>query len=195
MTANPLLIGSANPKKLGELEAILGNRLPVVSLHNWPQITEPAETESTLEGNAVLKARYYHAQTGLPCLSDDTGLEVAALNGAPGVYSARYAGPENNAEANMRKLLTALEGVTERQACFRTVLAYVDAQGELHTFVGELRGIIGTEPRGSFGFGYDPIFIPEGESRTLAELEPEVKKQMSHRARALQAFAQFIERQ
>lgn len=191
MKPDTIFFGTGNPKKLKEIQEILGDRIALKSFRDLPEPLEVEETEPTLEGNARLKAMAFFAHTGLPCFADDTGLEVEALNGAPGVYSARYAGPEGNAEANMAKLLGALEGQENRNARFRTVIAWYDGK-ELRYFEGELRGRIGHERRGKEGFGYDPLFIPEGEERTLAEMAPEEKNAISHRGQAVQKFAQFI---
>ncbi len=186
-----LFFGTGNAKKLKEIGEILGNRFQILSFHDLEAPLEVEETEDTLQGNARLKALAFFEATGIPCFADDTGLEVTALDGAPGVYSARYAGPENNAEANMAKLLDALSGHTDRSARFRTVIAWYDGT-ELQYFEGALLGHIGFEPRGRSGFGYDPIFIPEGEMRTLAEMSPEEKNAISHRARAVNSFAAYL---
>jgi XTP/dITP diphosphohydrolase len=156
-----------------------------------PAPLEVDETEPTLQGNAQLKAIAFFEQTGIPCFADDTGLEVAALDGAPGVYSARYAGPANDAQANMAKLLAALADKADRSARFRTVIAWYDGQ-ELRFFEGELRGHIGFAARGDMGFGYDPIFIPEGDARTLAELSADEKNAISHRGLAVRKFAAYL---
>jgi XTP/dITP diphosphohydrolase len=191
MMGRTIFFGTGNAKKLQEIHGILGDRFEIKSFKDLPEPLEVEETEATLEGNARLKALAFHAVTGLPCFADDTGLEVEALDGAPGVYSARYAGPENDAQANMEKLLAALQGQTNRQARFRTVIAWYDGAA-LRLFEGVLRGRIGTERRGIEGFGYDPLFIPEGEVRTLAEMTPTEKNAISHRAQAVQQLAHFL---
>ena len=156
-----------------------------------PEIPEVPETEDTLEGNAELKARAFFKITSLPCFADDTGLEVEALNGAPGVFSARYAGEECIAENNMQKLLIELKNSANRKAQFRTVIAWFDGSKVLF-FAGILKGTIATEKRGTHGFGYDPLFIPEGYTQTLAELGPEEKNKISHRALGVGEFTRFL---
>jgi XTP/dITP diphosphohydrolase len=186
-----LFFGTGNPKKLKEIREILGDQFTLVSFTDLPAPLEVEETEDTLEGNAILKARSYHAATGLPCFADDTGLEVAALGGRPGVYSARYAGLDGDATRNMQKLLQELDGVADRSARFRTVIAWYDGQ-DLRTFEGILSGRIGTAPVGSNGFGYDPVFLPDGMDRTLAELDADAKNAISHRGQALRKFVDFL---
>lgn len=187
-----LFFGTGNAKKLKEIREILGDRYTLMSFNDLPAPMDVEETEDTLEGNAILKARAYHAATGLPCFADDTGLEVTALGGRPGVYSARYAGPEGDAARNMAKLLHELDGVTDRSARFRTVIAWYDGQ-DLHTFEGVLTGSIGTTPIGSNGFGYDPVFIPAGQDRTLAQMDADEKNAISHRGQALRKFENFLQ--
>jgi XTP/dITP diphosphohydrolase len=191
MAMQQIFFGTGNAKKLKEIHEILGNRFEIKSFHDLPAPLEVEETEDTLQGNAQLKALAFYEATGMPCFADDTGLEVNALGGAPGVYSARYAGPEGDAQANMRKLLDALGARTDREARFRTVIAWYDGQ-ELRFFEGELRGRIGFEPIGSSGFGYDPIFYPEGHDRTLAQMSAEEKNAISHRGLAVQQFAAYL---
>lgn len=186
-----LFFGTGNAKKLKEIGEIIGDRFEILSFHDLPEPLEVDETEPTLQGNARLKALAFFAATGIPCFADDTGLEVTALDGAPGVYSARYAGPENNAQANMAKLIAALEGKPDRSAKFRTVIAWFDGTDVLY-FEGALQGQIGLEQRGDTGFGYDPIFIPDGHTRTLAEMTPAEKNAISHRGRAVQQFAAYL---
>jgi non-canonical purine NTP pyrophosphatase, rdgB/HAM1 family len=164
-----LFIGSGNPHKVDEIAAFLGDQVFVSSFRDYPPMQEPEETGDTLQENALLKAQHYFRLTGQPTLADDTGLEVEALNGEPGVYSARYAGPRSNAAENMQKLLDRLLGRTSRQAQFRTVLVYIGEDGATHFFEGVLRGFITQMPKGSQGFGYDPIFQPNHLEKTLAE--------------------------
>jgi len=187
-----LFFGTGNPHKLAEIKGILDPKIQVSSFQDLPAKLEVEETESTLEGNAQLKAHAFFAHTGIPCFADDTGLEVPALQGAPGVYSARYAGPEGDAEANMRKLLQALSGVDHREAQFRTVVAFYDGS-TTHLFEGILKGQIALEKSGAGGFGYDPIFIPEGDTLSLATYSPTAKNAISHRGIAIRKFAAFIE--
>jgi XTP/dITP diphosphohydrolase len=186
-----MLLCTGNPGKAAELRALLPSGVEVVTLADVGLPTDLPEEADTLEGNALQKARFAHARTGLPCLADDTGLEVCALGGAPGVHSARYAGEAKDAGANMRKLLAALEGKEDRRACFRTVLAWV-AAGEERIFEGMVEGRIVLEPRGSKGFGYDPVFLPQGSALTFAEMDAAEKNALSHRARAMHAAAAFL---
>lgn len=152
----------------------------------------PEEGE-TLEANALQKARFVHQRTGLPCLSDDSGLEVLALEGRPGIRSARYAGEEKDAVANMRLLLQEMEGAVDRRARFRTVLAWVTAEGE-HLFEGSVEGLIISAPRGAHGFGYDPLFAPIGHEQTFAEMGLEEKQRLSHRGKALRQWLEFLQK-
>lgn len=186
-----MLLCTGNPGKAAELRALLPSGVEVVTLADVGLPTDLPEEADTLEGNALQKARFAHARTGLPCLADDTGLEVCALGGALGVHSARYAGEAKDAGANMRKLLAALEGKEDRRACFRTVLAWV-AAGEERIFEGMVEGRIVLEPRGSKGFGYDPVFLPQGSALTFAEMDAAEKNALSHRARAMHAAAAFL---
>ena len=186
-----LFFGTGNPKKLKEIGEILGDTFEIKSFRDLPAPLEVEETESTLEGNAKLKALAFYKETGIPCFADDTGLEVEALDGAPGVYSARYAGPENDAQANMQKLLSELEGKSNRNAQFRTSIAWYDGK-ELRFFEGIVKGQIATNQKGTNGFGYDPIFVPEGGSRSMAELSADEKNNISHRGRAVREFAKYL---
>ncbi|MEX0593416.1 MAG: RdgB/HAM1 family non-canonical purine NTP pyrophosphatase [Balneolaceae bacterium] len=182
------LIASANPHKARELREIVAPLgLDVQTLADLNLDGQVEEDQETLEGNALKKARYWHDRTGWPVLADDTGLEVEALGGAPGVYSARYAGEEADDWKNVSKLLRELEGETNRAARFRTVIARVNESGE-QTYEGICSGHILYQRVGEGGFGYDPVFCPEGEERSFAELMPEEKNRISHRGRALQAL-------
>jgi XTP/dITP diphosphohydrolase len=178
------LLCTGNPGKAAELRALLPVGIELVTLTEAGLPTDLPETGDTLEANALQKARYAHERSGLPCIADDTGLEVDALNGAPGVLSARYAGEAKDPAANMAKLLHELQGVTDRSARFRTVIALVDGEGE-RTFEGEVRGTITEAPRGTGGFGYDPVFLPEMSDLTFAELDPRRKNAISHRGMAV----------
>ena len=187
-----LLLCSGNPGKIAELIALLPSGMELLSLKDENLPLDLPETGNTLKENALQKARFAHERTGLPCLADDSGLEVDALDGAPGVYSARFAGPEKNDKANMELVLQKLGDSEERSARFRTVLAYVDAR-ETRYFEGVVEGTIAMQGRGEGGFGYDPIFIPDGEQRSFAEMEAQEKNAMSHRAKAMQAFLQYLQ--
>ena len=180
-----------NAHKLEEVTAILGNRIELLSLKDIHCHTDIPETADTLEGNALLKAQYIYENYQMDCFADDTGLEVEALNGEPGVYSARYAGDIHNSEANMLKLLHNMENKENRQAQFRTVISLILDETE-YQFEGIIKGKIITEKRGSSGFGYDPIFIPEGYDKTFAELGDEIKNKISHRAQAVNKLCKFL---
>ncbi len=190
-----LLIGSGNPDKSKELQRLLANTdWHVKGLSDFPSVDEPEEDQDTFEGNGLLKARYYSEKFGLPCVADDSGIEVDALDGAPGVYSARYAGEECSYDDNNRKLLEALAELPDekRGARFVCCAAFVDPQGAMHVERGTVEGRIAHELRGTNGFGYDPLFIPQGCSETFAELEPDVKHSMSHRGRAFRAMCEYL---
>ena len=180
-----------NAHKLEEVTAILGNRIELLSLKDINCHTDIPETADTLEGNALLKAQFIQENYQMDCFADDTGLEVEALNGEPGVYSARYAGDGHNAEANMLKLLHAMEGIENRKAQFRTVFALI-IDGKEHLFEGVIKGEIIKTRRGNSGFGYDPIFVPEGYSQTFAEMGNELKNKISHRAIATNKLCKFL---
>lgn len=187
-----IVLATRNPGKVAELRALLVD-LPVelISAADVAGAPEVEEDAPTLEGNARKKALALHRHTGLPALADDTGLEVAALGGAPGVHSARYAGPAADDAANRAKLLDALGSRPDRAARFRTVLAFAEA-GEVQLFEGVCAGGIMHEERGNGGFGYDALFVPEGETQTFAEMPAEAKNRISHRARALARFAAYL---
>ena len=171
-----LVFATNNRYKLDEVRAIVGDRVEVLSLNDIDCHDDIPETADTLQGNALIKARYIYEKYGVDCFADDTGLEVEALDGAPGVYSARYAGEECDPEANMRKLLHNLTGKSNRNAQFRTVIALI-INGEEHLFNGVVKGAITTEKRGDSGFGYDPVFVPDGYSDSFAQMSGDMKKQ------------------
>ena len=181
-----IVFATNNKNKLAEIrEMLAGSGIEVLSLADIGCHDDIPETADTLEGNALQKARYIHEKYQMNCFADDTGLEVTALGGAPGVYSARYAGGKgHDSEANMAKLLAELEGKADRTARFRTVVALITDDGE-KLFDGIVTGCITEERRGGEGFGYDPIFRPDGYDNTFAELGHEVKNKISHRARAV----------
>lgn len=191
MEMKTLVFATNNAHKLEEVRAILGERFRIVSLKEIGCTDEIPETADTLEGNALQKARYILDKFGYDCFADDTGLEVEALGGAPGVYSARYAGPGHDAEANMRKLLQEMTGKENRAARFRTVIALL-MDGKEHLFEGRVNGSIIAERRGGSGFGYDPVFVPEGYEETFAELGNDIKNRISHRAKAVEKLAEFL---
>jgi XTP/dITP diphosphohydrolase len=184
-----------NKHKLEEVGDILKERVDILSLNDIDCHDDIPETADTLEGNALIKAHYIYDKYHKNCFADDTGLEVEALGGAPGVYSARYAGGEgHDSEANMTKLLINLEGEANRKARFRTVVALI-IDGEEHLFEGIVEGRIIDERRGGQGFGYDPIFVPDGFDKTFAELGEEVKNTISHRSRAVNKLCEFLKHQ
>jgi XTP/dITP diphosphohydrolase len=189
-----LVLCTGNPGKVTELQALLPSGVTVRSLADVGIGPELPETGDTLEANAAQKAEHVHRLTGLPCLADDTGLEVDALGGDPGVRSARYAGEAKDPAANMALLLERLHGATDRGARFRTVLAFTTAEGTT-LFDGEVRGTITTAPHGTGGFGYDPVFLPEMSDLTFAELPVAKKNAISHRGRAMWRFAQWLHEQ
>ncbi|MBR5851935.1 MAG: non-canonical purine NTP diphosphatase [Bacteroidaceae bacterium] len=186
-----LVFATNNKHKLQEVRDIVGNRVEVLSLSDIGCCDDIPETADTLQGNALIKARHICGKYGLDCFADDTGLEVEALGGAPGVYSARYAGEECDSEANMRKLLENLTGKSNRNAQFRTVIALI-IDGKEMLFDGIVKGTIATEKKGDSGFGYDPIFIPEGHTESFAQMSGEMKNSMSHRFRATQQLGDYL---
>jgi XTP/dITP diphosphohydrolase len=187
-----LVFATNNKHKLEEMRAILGGKVELLSLADIDCHDDIPETADTLEGNALIKARYIYDKYGCSCFADDTGLEVDALGGEPGVYSARYAGENNDSEANMRKLLQNLTGKSERSAQFRTVIALI-IEGEEFLFDGIVRGRISEERMGSAGFGYDPIFVPDGYEESFAQMAAEQKNAISHRSRAASALNDYLE--
>jgi len=185
-----IVIASQNPDKVREVESVIAFVAPWVEIVRGLEWPEVEETEATLQGNALLKARAVVKATGIAALADDTGLEVRALGGAPGVRTARFAGPEATYQDNVSHLLKVLAGHDDRAATFRTAVAMVDEMGSVVTVEGRLEGRIAETPRGDGGFGYDPVFEVDG--RTLAEISEEEKNHMSHRARALRVLAEEV---
>jgi len=195
--AEILLIGSGNPDKARELAALMAG-LPweVRGLKDYPPVAEPEENGETFEANAILKARYYSGHFGVACVADDSGLEVDALEGAPGVYSARYAGPGCSYDDNNEKLLDALEGVPwhERTARFRCCAALViPGEEEAHVELGTAEGHVAAICEGTQGFGYDPLFVPLGEDRTFGQMAPAAKHALSHRGEAFRKMRAYLE--
>ena len=188
-----IVFATHNKNKLEEVAALLSPSYQVVGLSDIGCKEEIAETANTLEGNASIKSRYVYNTYGLNCFSDDTGLEVAALEGAPGVYSARYAGNNHDSQANMDKLLYNLEEIENREAQFRTVVSLL-LDGKEYFFEGIVEGVITREKKGSSGFGYDPIFRPNGFKQTFSELGEEVKNKISHRAKAINKLIEFLQK-
>lgn len=198
-----IVFATNNQHKLQEIRDILGSEFEIVSLKDIGCDVDIPETGNTLEDNAMQKAQYVYDHYNLSCFADDTGLEVEALNGEPGVRSARYAeGTDHDSEANMAKLLRNLEGKDNRKARFRTVIALIQKQDvcpcgctsikKVNRFEGIVDGSIATEKHGSAGFGYDPIFVPEGYDKSFAELGESIKNGISHRARAVAKLAEYL---
>ena len=188
-----IIFATANPGKLREAAEVLGPDYEVVSPASLGITEDIPETGSTLQENSLQKARSLFERTGLPCFADDTGLEVDALGGAPGIYSARYAGPGHDSQANMEKLLAEMKDKPSRRARFHTVVTLILADGETHFFEGICEGAIARERHGAGGFGYDPVFLPDAyPGRTLAEVSEEEKNAVSHRGRALQAMSRWL---
>ena len=186
-----LIFATNNAHKLSEVQALLGDAFTLVTLRECGITEDIPETADTLEGNALQKARYVYEKTGLDCFADDTGLEVDALGGAPGVHSARYATDGHDFAANNRLLQKNLEGITDRTARFRTVIALI-LDGVEYTFEGRVEGTIATAESGSEGFGYDPLFVPSGEIITFAQMSAEAKNAISHRGRAVAKLVNFL---
>ncbi|WP_321519617.1 non-canonical purine NTP diphosphatase [uncultured Bacteroides sp.] len=188
---NKLVFATNNKHKLEEVSSILNDKIEILSLKDINCDVDIPETANTLEGNAILKAQYIHENYGLNCFADDTGLEIEAINNEPGVYSARYAGTDKSSEANMLKVLKNLEGIENRKAQFRTAVSLI-IDDKKYLFEGIIKGNIIKEKRGNSGFGYDPIFVPEGFDKTFAELGNEIKNKISHRALAINKLCDFL---
>jgi XTP/dITP diphosphohydrolase len=186
-----LVFASNNKNKIAEIQQQVGLQFQIVSLEEIGCFVDIPETAETIEGNAILKANYVTENFGLPCFADDTGLEIEALNNEPGVYSARYAGEQKNPEDNMNLVLEKLASQTNRKAQFKTIIA-LNVNNEQHLFEGVVKGEITTEKSGNMGFGYDPIFQPEGFLTTFAEMSMEQKSVISHRGIAVQKLINFL---
>ena len=186
-----IIFATNNAHKLHEVRQILGSRFNVLSLEQAGIDTEIPEDHDTLEDNALQKAQFIFDRTGTASFADDTGLEVDALGGLPGVYSARYAGESKNPADNVKKLLSEMHGKENRKARFRCVIAWV-SENEKITFEGIVNGTITMQTYGSGGFGYDPVFVPEGYNKTFAELPAEIKNSISHRGRAVELFSEYL---
>lgn len=186
-----IVFASNNKNKIQEIQQLLPETIQLMSLEDIGCFEEIPENAATIEGNAILKADYVTQKYGYDCFADDTGLEVTALNGEPGVYSARYAGEQRSAEDNMNKLLTELSTKNNRQAQFKTVIT-LNYKGEQHLFTGIAKGSITANKSGDKGFGYDPVFQPNGYNETFAELPIETKNRISHRGIAVQKLISFF---
>jgi len=186
-----LIFATGNPHKAAEVQYLLPEGIRIRTLREIGIEEEIPETGKTLEENAILKAEYVRQRSRQNVFAEDTGLEVKALHNAPGVYSARYAGPARDSRANLEKLLREMEGAKDRRARFRTVIALI-LNNEIHRFEGIVNGHIAESASGNGGFGYDPVFIPEGFDRSFAELGDELKSRISHRARAMKKMISFL---
>lgn len=189
-----LVFASQNAHKAAEIQTVIPSEISICTLTELGITEDIPETAATLEGNALMKMEYLVARLNLPCFADDTGLEIDALHGEPGVYSARYAGEQRNSVDNMQLVLEKLTGELNRKARFRTVIA-LWWEGNSHFFEGIVEGTITNAPVGNQGFGYDPIFQPAGSTKTFAEMTMEEKNQWSHRARAVQQLVEFLTKQ
>lgn len=186
-----LCFATNNKHKIEEVAFAIKNKITILSLSDIGCFEELPETRDTLEGNSLQKAEYVFQNFSIPCFADDTGLEVSALHNAPGVYSARYAGPQRNPDDNIDLLLKNLTGIADRQAQFRTIITLIGLD-KIYTFEGIVKGTISHQRKGSGGFGYDPIFIPEGHSKSFGEMSLEEKNTMSHRAIAIEKLTLFL---
>jgi XTP/dITP diphosphohydrolase len=186
-----LIFATNNSHKLREVKEILGHDFPLLSLKDADIDADIPETGETLEENAVQKARFIYERTGQNCFADDTGLEIDALGGRPGVYSARYAGEGCNFHDNVVKVLKEMEGMENRKACFRCVICLI-IDGKEHLFEGRIDGMILTEEHGEGGFGYDPVFLPDGQKQSFAQMPPYLKNGISHRGRAMMKMLRFL---
>lgn len=187
-----LLFATHNTNKAKEINDIIGPSFQVLTLSDIGYNKAIIENGDSFAANAMIKAKAGFNHSGMACFADDSGLKVSALNGAPGIYSARYAGKPKNDQKNIELLLRNMLDISDRRACFVTVICFKNAQG-IYTFEGICNGHIAHEPRGNSGFGYDPVFIPDGYQQTFAEMEPALKNQISHRAIALQKFIRFLQ--
>lgn len=186
-----IVFATNNNHKLDELRKLTEGKIEILSLNDIDCHDDIPETADTLEGNALIKARWVKDRYGYDCFADDTGLEVDALEGAPGVYSARYAGDEHDSKANMRLLLENMKGKNDRKARFRTVIALIEGD-DVHTFEGKVEGVITETPKGDSGFGYDPVFRPENMEITFAEMDAIAKNSISHRGRAVAKLIDYF---
>ena len=186
-----IVFATNNPNKLKEIQSLIPKEFEIISLKEIGCNEDIPETGDTLEANAFQKAHYIKDNFNYDCFADDTGLEIDELNGAPGVYSARYAGPERNANANMNKVLNELKGKKNRKAQFRTAIALI-LKGEEHLFEGKVEGYISKDKQGNEGFGYDPIFIPENDIRSFAQMSMQEKGAISHRGRAVKKLVTYL---
>lgn len=186
-----IVFATSNPNKIREVKELLKDRVSLLGLKDINCTEEIPETTNTIEGNALQKARYVYEHYNVNCFSEDSGLEIDALNGAPGVHTAYYAGPERDPDANMALVLEQLYNIVERGAQFKTVIALI-LDNQEYTFTGIARGKIALERTGNKGFGYDPIFIPNGYTHTFAEIDAKTKNSISHRGKAVRQLIEFL---
>jgi XTP/dITP diphosphohydrolase len=186
-----IVLASHNSNKVKEVQVLVPENIEILSLKDIQFTDEIDETENSFVGNSSLKANYIYSKLGVNVIADDSGLEVETLNNEPGVYSARYAGQNASDEDNLNLLLKNLEGKSNRNACFKCVITLI-LNGEEFHFEGEIKGYIISEKRGELGFGYDPVFIPENEDKTFAEMDMTEKNKFSHRAKAMEKLVQFL---
>lgn len=189
-----ICLATNNKHKIEEISAVLGPEYHLVTLNEMGFDEVLPETGTTLEENSLQKAKFIFEKYKIPCLADDSGLEIDALDGRPGVDSAHYAGPQRDSLANLNLVLDQIAGKENRNACFKTVLTFLEADGTTNQFVGRVDGQIVDEPKGANGFGYDPIFVPNNYTKSFAELEANVKNTISHRAEALKVFVDYLEK-
>jgi XTP/dITP diphosphohydrolase len=187
-----IIFASQNQHKIEEVSKILPSQIDVIGLHDLSFQGEIPETQNTIEGNALQKARFVYDKYAIPCFADDTGLFIEALDGEPGVYSARWSDGEEEFATNIEKALFKLEGEANRNAYFKTVIAFIDENNQEHLFEGRIDGRIINDLKGSGGFGYDPIFVPEGKTESFAEMSSAEKNKISHRGRAMAKFIAFF---
>ena len=189
-----LCFATHNPHKIREIQKIVPNHIKIISLEELNYTEEICETGKTLEENSEIKARFIYTKKSMPVFADDSGLEIDALNGQPGVYSARYAGLQKNSKANIDKVLQQMEGFENRSARFKSVITYINQHGNSFSFLGTVEGEVITKTIGTEGFGYDPIFVPNGHKRTFAQMSTKEKNTLSHRARAFKEFINFLKK-
>lgn len=188
-----ICLATNNSHKILEIKQILGGKYELMTLKDIGHVEELPETGTTLEANSLEKASYLFKKYNIACMADDSGLEITSLGNEPGVDSAHYAGPQRNARDNMKKVLSGLANSNDRSASFKTVITFIDAKGNVHQFVGTVEGQITKEEMGGEGFGYDPIFLPNGHKKTFAEMTTAEKNAISHRAKALEKLQQFMQ--
>jgi XTP/dITP diphosphohydrolase len=192
--SNKLVFATRNKYKIEEIAKAMGSRFSIISMEEAGCTDDLPETSFTTAGNSMQKAQYFYERFHMDCFAEDTSLEIEALEGRPGIYSARYAGPAKSFDDNVNKVLEEMQGKTNRKAIFRTVIGLI-LKGQHHVFEGIMEGVITTEKKGNGGFGYDPIFLPKGYKKTYAEMKPEEKNAVSHRALTVKKLIDYLEKQ